>query len=307
MRALFTLLCLGIVSPLSAQQADADGYIGSEMCQACHPDVAQGFNRNPHFKSLASGKLVPAKTGCEGCHGPGKEHFDGKGDVTKIIRFPELAANEVIDRCLSCHANDLGKMEVRRSSHTTAEVSCVSCHKIHQAPELGPLLQATERETCYTCHAEIRGRFNLPFKHRVNEGAIRCSDCHNPHGTQQATWGGSPSSAMVRHAFGNDVACVGCHTDKRGPFVYEHEPVRVEGCMTCHNPHGSTNARLLNRPAVFTMCLECHNDVIGFGPREAGIPNPGANFHNLREPRFQNCVTCHSRIHGSNADSLFRR
>ena len=307
MTARIFLLGLAFFAALPAQQTVSGGYIGSGTCRLCHPDTAQGFNRNPHFRLPALTPEAPGGTACEDCHGPGREHFEGKGDKTKIVRFPLQAAADVIDRCLRCHAKDIGKMEFRRSSHATAEIGCVSCHKIHQAPEIGPLLHAAERDTCYGCHAAIRARFDLPFKHRVNEGAMRCSDCHNPHGAPQATWGGSPSTAMVRHAFGNDTVCTGCHADKRGPFVYEHEPVRVEGCASCHNPHGSTNARLLNRPAVFTMCLECHNNVIGFGPREAGIPAPGASFHNLREPRFQNCVTCHARIHGSNADALFRR
>ena len=96
-----------------------------------------------------------------------------------------------------------------------------------------------------------------------------------------------------------------------GSGLYDYEewvpPVRVEGCAACHNPHGSTNPRLLTRPAVFTMCLECHNSVMGFGPRGQGIPVPGASFHNLADPSFQNCVTCHPRIHGSNSDPLFRR
>jgi DmsE family decaheme c-type cytochrome len=112
---------------------------------------------------------------------------------------------------------------------------------------------------------------------------------------------------MVKHAAGNDIACVGCHTDKRGPFVYEHAPVRVEGCQACHNPHGSTNPRMLTRPAAFTMCLECHNNVAAFGTRGDGIPNPTEGFHDIASPQIQNCVTCHSRIHGSNTDRLLRR
>ena len=31
--------------------------------------------------------------------------------------------------------------------------------------------------------------------------------------------------------------------------------MRVEGCESCHSPHGSTNAKLLKRPVVFTMCI----------------------------------------------------
>jgi ferredoxin len=29
--------------------------------------------------------------------------------------------------------------------------------------------------------------------------------------------------------------------------------------------------------------------------------------HNMAEPRYQNCTTCHVRIHGSNADQRFLR
>ena len=64
---------------------------------------------------------------------------------------------------------------------------------------------------------------------------------------------------MVEQALNDRTACIKCHVDKRGPFVFEHPPVRVEGCETCHNPHGSMNAKLLRRPVVFTVCLECHN------------------------------------------------
>ena len=108
----------------------------------------------------------------------------------------------------------------------------------------------------------------MPSKHRVNEGFMQCTDCHNPHGTASphlahgtaAAHGGAGLKATRR-------PCLKCHVDKRGPFVYEHPPVRVEGCETCHMPHGSTNARLLRRPVVFTLCLECHNGASSFGTR----------------------------------------
>ena len=297
-------LAFALAAPCSAQSPE---FIGSGVCLDCHTDIAEGFNRNPHFESMAAGNLPPAQTGCEGCHGPGGAHVAGGGDVSKIIRFATLTPSAVLDRCLTCHADDLGKMRIRRSSHSTGEISCVSCHSVHQSKELSPLLAKREVDLCYTCHIEVRAQFNLPFKHRVNEGSMKCSDCHNPHGTPEATWASAGSRTMVRHAMGNDIACVGCHTDKRGPFVYEHAPVRVEGCAACHNPHGSTNPRLLSRPAAFTMCLECHNGVASFGTRGDGVPNPTEVFHNLASPQFQNCVTCHSRIHGSNADPLFKR
>ena len=84
----------------------------------------------------------------------------------------------------------------------------------------------------------------------IGEGKIVCSDCHNPHG--------SFTEAMLRTDTINDT-CYKCHAEKRGPFLFEHEPVR-ENCLNCHDPHGSVNEYMLkeSRPR---LCFECH----GFG------------------------------------------
>ncbi len=146
----------------------------------------------------------------------------------------------------------------------------------------------------------------MPFKHRVNEGSVSCSDCHDPHGAFEPTWRAADRPRMVAQSLANEEPCLKCHQDKAGPFAYEHPPVRVEGCEICHSPHGSTNARLLRRPVVFTMCLECHNGAPSFSLAGTGDPHPSAN-HNMADPRYQNCTACHVRIHGSNSDSLFLR
>lgn len=146
----------------------------------------------------------------------------------------------------------------------------------------------------------------MPFKHRVNEGAIQCSDCHNPHGAASPSWRMGARPRMVQATSDGEQPCLRCHADKRGPFAFEHAAIRVDGCESCHNPHGSMNARLLRRPVVFTLCLECHNGANGFGRTGTGIPIQTAS-HNMADPRYQNCTTCHVRIHGSNADPLFQR
>ena len=82
--------------------------------------------------------------------------------------------------------------------------------------------------------------------------------------------------------------------------------VTYPGCETCHSPHGSTNARLLKRPVVFTVCLECHNGAGSFGRQADGVTLQSAS-HNMADPRYRNCTTCHVRIHGSNANRTFLR
>ncbi|MCY4188669.1 MAG: DmsE family decaheme c-type cytochrome [Bryobacterales bacterium] len=304
---------LGLLAAAGARPASAQGqlptrqqFVGAEVCQGCHPVIAESFRRNPHYASVASGREPPERTGCEGCHGPGFQHAIS-ADKARIVSFPALTPSQAQENCLACHAGDLGKMHVRTSAHAAGEVGCASCHAIHSPHGTGPLLAKRARELCYGCHQDIRARFEMPYKHRVNEGAMECTDCHNPHGAPVVAWAPAHSSRMLSPSFGNDQACVGCHADKRGPFVYEHPPVRVEGCTSCHNPHGSTAPRLLARPAAFTLCLECHNAIDGFGTTGRGVPGPTEGFHNLADPAFRECGLCHARIHGSNADPLFRR
>lgn len=116
---------------------------------------------------------------------------------------------------------------------------------------------------------------------------MSCVDCHNPHGTLL------PRSLQMTLA--NEQACLKCHSDLRGPFAFEHAPVRLGGCPVCHEPHGSANPRMLRRHEQRFLCLECHANA-GMTNTLGGVP-PG--FHDVRTRRFQNCTICHTQIHGS--------
>lgn len=306
MRKLLILLLL-LLAPLQAQQPPGPGYASDATCRICHPDLWDVFPRNAHFKTIVSPQPVERSFGCEGCHGPGQAHVDGKGDKTKINRIQGRQANQVLDACLGCHSKDFPRANIRRSVHSTNDVACTDCHSIHRSPAPKYLLAKQQKELCYSCHLNTKAQFDMPFRHRVNEGAMVCTDCHNPHGSFNPTWRAGLRPRMVSDSFGNDQSCLKCHTDKRGPFVYEHPPVRIEGCESCHSPHGSVNPRLLIRPAVFTLCLECHTGIAGFGKSGFGDPAPVPSFHRFEQPQFQNCVTCHVRIHGSNVDRRFQR
>ncbi|WP_051669440.1 DmsE family decaheme c-type cytochrome [Bryobacter aggregatus] len=282
------------------------GYAGTPVCQACHPDISAGFFRNAHFKSQSDAKLKFEQKGCESCHGPGKAHAEARGDKAKIVAFSTLAPKAVLDQCLSCHAQQLGRANLRRSSHTTADIVCNRCHSIHKAATPKLLLAKPQTELCYSCHSNVRAQFSMPVKHRLNEGFMQCSDCHNPHGADTPTWKMAARPRMVAQGLQNEEPCLKCHTDKRGPFVFEHAVLRVDGCSSCHLPHGSMNARLLKRPQVFPMCLECHNGAGSFGRQADGIQLTPAT-HSLTDPKYQNCTACHTRIHGSNSNPSFLR
>ena len=286
--------------------APPSAYAGSMVCKTCHPDVWSEFYKNPHFRSIASGKEEPKNTGCEGCHGPAAAHVKAHGGKATIISFPQLTPKQTIDACLRCHANTLSRANIHSSQHTLNGVACTSCHSVHKAATPKYLLAKAQPALCYGCHTNVRADFSMPFKHRVNEGFMKCTDCHNPHGSFAPTWRMADRPSLVHQAPANEEACLKCHTDKRGPFAFEHPPVRVEGCEMCHSPHGSTNSRLLRRPVVFTLCLECHNGAGTFGRTLSGVPSL-SRTHNMLDPKYQNCTNCHVRIHGSNSDPLFLR
>jgi len=275
--------------------SDPNLYVGSEVCKTCHEDMPakdfyKHFEGSPHFATTLDSKKGPQWQGCEACHGPGKEHVDGGGDKTKIFTFKGTSAQQISARCLDCHQYGGEHANYGRSAHLQNGVSCIDCHDPHQAKEAQFLMKEKQPQLCYGCHLEAKQQFARTFRHRVNEGLVQCSDCHNPHG--------GFLSRQLRSASTQDEPCYKCHADKQGPFVYEHEVVKVEGCVACHTPHGSSNPRLLKRAQVNLLCLECHAFAAGSGP--AAPPS----FHNQAQ-KYQACTLCHVAIHGSNTHSAF--
>jgi DmsE family decaheme c-type cytochrome len=152
---------------------------------------------------------------------------------------------------------------------------------------------------CATCHLSQWASFNRPYKHRLPEGAMSCVDCHNPHASTR------PDSMQA--SFGNEPGCLQCHSDKRGPFVFEHPVMRLEGCGACHEPHGSANPRMLIRHQVSDVCLECHSNLPIPNAPNAKLGGVPPAFHDLRSSRFQNCTVCHVKVHGSYVDRTLLR
>src|SRR5437762_11735949 len=112
LRGALSLLGLLAVLPLAAQTSPAQHFIGSDACKTCHADVWSKFYKNPHFKSLASGKEKPENTGCESCHGPGGAHVAAGGGKPTIVAFSQLRPNQILDKCLRCHAETLSRANI---------------------------------------------------------------------------------------------------------------------------------------------------------------------------------------------------
>jgi DmsE family decaheme c-type cytochrome len=265
--------------------ANAADFVGSDVCATCHADIAKKFSTNPHSK-LA---LMHNGTGatCESCHGAGRAHVEGGGDVTKIKQLAKMSTKDVDATCLGCHAGAHPNFE--RSPHAKADVGCTSCHSIHAAGTEAKLLKVDQPKLCYSCHSDIKPAFAMPFHHKVDEGLLKCSDCHDVHGTF--------GNNNIKSTADQNAVCTKCHAETRGPFVFEHPAVKAEGCLSCHTPHGSQNARLLNVPNVNQLCNQCHSPVAAGTVH--GISAGSADV----EP----CISCHTMVHGSNVNPAFIR
>ncbi len=285
-----------------AQPAAMPGFTanGERTCLTCHggdPKVT-AILKSP--MAMKGDPRTPFATeGCEGCHGPSADHAAGKAPYPAIVfagphKSPVETRNEV---CLTCHQAGL-RMNWKGSAMERAGITCTDCHTAHSAKD--PIMaRATQPEICFTCHARQRADSYKYSHHPIREGLVVCSDCHNPHG--------SPGDTKALKEFTVNETCYNCHAEKRGPMLWEHQPVR-DNCLNCHTPHGSNEARLA-RDRINFLCSSCHSagaaDHSGgaFGG-VASIPHrgqPPSTFFNSALANQRECLNCHSQVHGSNS------
>lgn len=285
----------------AAQQsaiAAAAGPIEVEQCLTCHDTAG-----TEAFKNSKHGGLTQS---CANCHANASEHAKAQlagrtdGPVPSLKKLDAKESNEV---CLSCHEK-ANQASFLSSMHARRNVACSTCHSVHAFKSTRAQLKTkTDTETCVTCHKAERAGLNRTSHHPVREGKMGCASCHNPHE------GSRPK--MIKADSVNEL-CYQCHTEKRGPFLFEHAPVR-EDCVSCHQPHGSNHKSMLTSKMP-NLCWNCHISGSGhFGSgdnfsTEAGVrsaPTGAPTGYPTVNSRFieRGCTKCHLNIHGSNSPS----
>lgn len=277
------LLVLGLPFGVAvAQEAEAEVALA---CSDCHTGY-ETFVHNPHAVGSLEDGAVPAGI-CASCHEGALEHAE-TGDPEMVTVPRGFAGSET---CLGCHDVTTPEMSRAAGVHANSSaVNCLTCHSIHHSEQLAPHLLAKKQIVlCASCHSNKTSSLrNKPFEHRIGRGGMECSSCHDPHARKS----GDKPVKTTRSA---ELACVECHADKRGPFVFPHVAAEGGDCMSCHQLHGSNNPMQLKRANVFQLCLECHSPI---GADTLGSQPPA--FHDINNPRFRNCTTCHVAVHGSN-------
>lgn len=285
----FIVLLLLLSATLRAAPAERESRWKDDRlaCASCHEEIVKAFRPTPHGKAMEFGSAAKDVT-CASCHtGDLAKHME-TADPTLVDNPAKIKPQAATENCLGCHESQKHMMFWRGSEHQSAGLGCTSCHSVHKPAADGKLLaKKTQYETCLSCHTNVRKAMLQRSTHlfRDERGASRmqCSSCHNPHGAQ--------TEKLISANSIND-KCYACHQEKRGPFLWEHAPVR-ENCLSCHTPHGSNNEQLLTlrRPQ---LCQTCH--IQGRHQTVAGRPNAIMNIN-------RNCQNCHTQVHGTNHPS----
>jgi len=254
---------------------------------ACHEAEGQKLSSSLHGKA-ANTRTPAAKPNqsCETCHGPGKEHAES-GDKTKIRVFPAMAPRDASAVCLTCHTRSSHALW-KGSMHDMRNLTCTTCHSVHDPKsQVAQLKNETVTGTCVNCHKQNVAKLQRFGHMPVREGKMECTSCHNPHGATNVR--------LLKTGNWINEACVSCHTEKRGPYLWDHAPVR-EACSTCHDPHGSNQERMLVAKLPM-LCQRCH-----IGTKHPSTIYDGTQLANKSNRLIgRSCVNCHSQIHGSNS------
>jgi len=202
---------LNFGSPENTPVAEQNG-----MCMGCHSnDVGFGWHGGPHDNN---------EVACSDCH----VSHAARDDVLQTSTEPQV--------CFDCHQATRSET-LKAFSHPFFEgkMGCSSCHSAHGDTLQSQLVRQTVNQTCYDCHAEIRG----PYLWEHAPVTEDCATCHTPHGSIHP-------GMLVKRA---PLLCQSCHSQSGHPSI----PQDASGL-----PSGTPSKYLLSQ-----SCMNCHSQVHG--------------------------------------------
>jgi DmsE family decaheme c-type cytochrome len=266
--------------------APADEKVDAALCATCHDTALSSAFKHSRHAGLDQS--------CGSCHAGSAAHAKAMSEGNTDGPKPSVKAMkpaEINRTCLSCHEKG-NQATWMGGAHDRRGVSCTSCHSVHDFKSAKAQLKTTrDAENCFSCHQNIRGKTMRTSHHPVREGRMDCASCHNPHDSSRPK--------MIKADWVTD-ACLSCHTEKRGPFLWEHAPVR-ENCAHCHDPHGSNHDKMLVAKQPF-LCQRCHLNTRHPGTLYDGTNTVGGPSVSNRAVEHA-CKNCHQNVHGGNAPS----
>ncbi len=205
--------------------ANRDQFGGDYLCLNCH--------RDHQFDEWSFSAHNGANVGCSGCH-------------TIHVPAEQSVKNDAPELCYGCHTN-VRAAAFMPSRHPIAEskMSCIDCHNVHGG-QTSFARNFTNRELCFSCHAEKEGPF--VYEHApVNED---CMICHTAHG--------SVANNLLKQA--EPALCLNCH-----PMHFHATIVGLDGTFV---PPADSSLTVNSTPdgwkrSMLTKCSQCHSSVHG--------------------------------------------
>jgi predicted CXXCH cytochrome family protein len=289
--------CTGCHNPHASNHGKMLTAENVSVCLTCHASVIP--------KEVSSSHKVVVEGNCMKCHDP---HASSN-------KFNLVKAGNLL--CADCHkamVDNIGKVKFK---HKPVVEGCGNCHLPHTSAKAPFLLKNDIVQLCTGCHRTDRPIFAKQHMNYPVAGA-RCTSCHDPHGSDrpgilynnvhkpitnrmcnQCHEEANSKTPLKLKKEGNEI-CRACHSTMINQMAERnriHWPVlSKEGCLSCHNPHASTQKGLLKAP-MLTLCGRCHDDTIKRQEKSVTKHEP------VKEGV---CTSCHE-PHASNNTLLFKQ
>jgi predicted CXXCH cytochrome family protein len=228
-------------------------------------------------------------------------------------------------KCTDCHSELIEK----GTKHLPATESCETCHdvKIKEHTENGTLgLMLVEKvpELCYTCHDGLKTILDtIQNVHPAIISVKSCTICHSPHSSSEKKLLVTEEKKLCLSCHNKDFTSDGKKTVNIEKLLSNskviHPPLQSEGCVVCHQPHGSSNNYLLigafpigNYSSAkrdhFAFCWECHDSdllEVAVTASKTNFRNGATNLHYLHRTgkNGRTCIVCHN-VHASQNEHL---
>ena len=234
------------------------------LCDGCH---SVGYN-------IATKTVAEWNVGCEKCHGAGSLHVADPVAATIVnpARLDDVRANDV---CIQCHSQGQPRTSPINGTYYDWPVGYEPGARL---VDVWKLEEHHLGEETFTHWPEASAHKNrMQGNDYVQSGmytrGVRCSSCHDAHGTT--------NDADLR--LPGDAVCLDCHGPQRqaGPVgtIEQHTQHAPEStgsrCVACHMPAiartvGEVNVRshtfrflspvVTQRYGVPNPCTSCHTD-----------------------------------------------
>ena len=165
-----------------------------------------------------------------------------------------------------------------------------------------PASSYASNDVCQTCHQDVWNKHfeNTPHRALLSGGQHGCQGCHGP--AQAHVDGGGDVTKIIRFSqltpTQASAICSGCHQSSLETQNFSKSAHLANGltCISCHDPHNSTDVNFLLKQKQLDLCYSCHK------AKQAEFARP---YRHRVDSGLIQCSDCHN-PHGSQTGGQLR-